>query len=254
VNTKALNSLADLICRAQEQDRTPMGIAFAIDSAGRHMPPETAAELERLRAEAESSRVDWARLSRAEQRRAELEAVLGTHRKDDQAEIERLKVRVAELEAERHVTNEALSDAAEQLRTDRDQIASLEAAQGAIPPLYVADYDSAPLTLHLTREAARAACDDVAKVDAHGCYWDWRTEEGDTDRQFWTHPDDDRPTGYTGGAVWQIEVEQPDAEADGIARRIVPVQALREPVDGEHYAAVHHSYAKGRDLPETGGA
>ena len=51
MNTKALNSLADLICRAQEQDRTPMGIAFAVDAAGRHMSPETAAELESLRAE-----------------------------------------------------------------------------------------------------------------------------------------------------------------------------------------------------------
>jgi hypothetical protein len=50
VNTKALNSLADLICRAQEQDRTPMGIALAIDAAGRHMTPETAAEVEQLRA------------------------------------------------------------------------------------------------------------------------------------------------------------------------------------------------------------
>lgn len=34
--------------------------------------------------------------------------------------------RVAELEAERHTTNEALSDAAEQLRADRDRIAALE--------------------------------------------------------------------------------------------------------------------------------
>ncbi|MFC1260695.1 MULTISPECIES: hypothetical protein [Streptomyces] len=34
--------------------------------------------------------------------------------------------RVAELEAERHTTNEALSDAAEQLRRDRDRIAELE--------------------------------------------------------------------------------------------------------------------------------
>ncbi|MFI8278566.1 hypothetical protein ACIGBH_27570 [Streptomyces sp. NPDC085929] len=50
MNTKALNSLADLICRAQEQDRTPMGIAFAIDAAGRHMTPDVAAELARLRA------------------------------------------------------------------------------------------------------------------------------------------------------------------------------------------------------------
>jgi DNA-binding HxlR family transcriptional regulator len=50
VNTKALKSLADLICRAQENGRqTPMGIAMAIDAAGRHMSPEVAAELEQLR-------------------------------------------------------------------------------------------------------------------------------------------------------------------------------------------------------------
>lgn len=99
MNSKALNSLADLVCRAQEQDRTPMGIAFAIDSAGRHMSPETAAELEQLRRSVESNRVDGRRLIRAEQRTAELEAVLGTHRKDDQAQIDRLRARVAELEA-----------------------------------------------------------------------------------------------------------------------------------------------------------
>jgi hypothetical protein len=51
MNTRALNSLADLICRAQEQGkRTPMGIAMAIESAGRHMSPEIARELEALRA------------------------------------------------------------------------------------------------------------------------------------------------------------------------------------------------------------
>lgn len=44
-------------------------------------------------------------------------------------ESERLRTRIAELEAERHVTNEALSDAAERLRQDRDRIAELEAAQ-----------------------------------------------------------------------------------------------------------------------------
>ena len=42
-------------------------------------------------------------------------------------ESERLRARVAELEAERHVTNEALSDAAERMRADRDRIAELEA-------------------------------------------------------------------------------------------------------------------------------
>ena len=58
MNTQALNSLAELICRAQGQDRTPMGIAFAIDAAGRHMSPETAAELEALRAEVAALRAE----------------------------------------------------------------------------------------------------------------------------------------------------------------------------------------------------
>lgn len=42
-------------------------------------------------------------------------------------ELEQLRARVAELEAERHVTNEALSDAAEALRADRDRFETLRA-------------------------------------------------------------------------------------------------------------------------------
>lgn len=44
------------------------------------------------------------------------------------AEMAGLRARVRELEAERHSTNEALSDAAVQLRVQRDRIAELEAA------------------------------------------------------------------------------------------------------------------------------
>lgn len=40
---------------------------------------------------------------------------------------------------------------------------------------------------------------------------------------------------------------------DGITRQVVPVQVLREVLDGEHYATVHHAYRVGHDLPETGG-
>lgn len=82
-----------------------------------------------------------------------------------------------------------------------------EITQTEFPPLFIADYEGAELTLHLTPEAARAACDDYAKAEAHGRYWDWRTEDG-IERQFWTRDLDDAPTGYTGGAVWQIEVER----------------------------------------------
>lgn len=42
-------------------------------------------------------------------------------------ECQRLRARVAELEAERHSTNKSVSEAAEQLRVDRDRIAELEA-------------------------------------------------------------------------------------------------------------------------------
>lgn len=46
---RALAALADVICRAQTTTRTPMGIAFAIDSAGLLMSPETAADMQSLR-------------------------------------------------------------------------------------------------------------------------------------------------------------------------------------------------------------
>ena len=49
-------------------------------------------------------------------------------REDTTSEMKRLQARIAELLAERHSTNEALSDATETLRVQRDRIAELEAA------------------------------------------------------------------------------------------------------------------------------
>lgn len=46
--------------------------------------------------------------------------------------------------------------------------------------------------------------------------------------------------------------EKVDAAADKLTRLLAPTQALRD--DGEHYAVTHHSYRRGRDLPELGGA
>lgn len=106
MNTAALNALAETILAAQTTDRSPMGIAFAIASAGQHLTPETTAELARLRA-----------------RMIDLETGLPIM----QDALLWALDRVAELEAERHTTNEVLSDAAERLRRDRDRIAELEA-------------------------------------------------------------------------------------------------------------------------------
>lgn len=50
MNTKAVNSAAGVILAALTQNRTATGIALALDSAQLLMTPETAAELDRLRA------------------------------------------------------------------------------------------------------------------------------------------------------------------------------------------------------------
>lgn len=81
------------------------------------------------------------------------------------------------------------------------------AEHSAIPPLWIAEYEGAEPTLHLSREAAIAACDEHAKADARGRCFDWRTEDDGVERQFWTRGLDDAPVSYTGGAVWQIAVE-----------------------------------------------
>ncbi|MGW2379267.1 hypothetical protein [Streptomyces sp. NPDC001658] len=50
MNTKLVNTAADVILAALTQNRTAAGIAMALESAQLLMSPETAAELERLRA------------------------------------------------------------------------------------------------------------------------------------------------------------------------------------------------------------
>ncbi len=91
MNTKALNALAGVICRAQEQDRTPMGIAFAVDSAGMHMSPEMAAEHAQLRED-----ITGACLARweEEQDNARLRLALASAQRGRRE----LRARVAELE------------------------------------------------------------------------------------------------------------------------------------------------------------
>ncbi|MFE9844695.1 hypothetical protein [Streptomyces goshikiensis] len=96
--------------------------------------PESAAELARLRAERDAFRdqrneviKDNEKLiARADESgMARLRAENAT--RTAQREVKNLRARVCELEAERHATNEALSDAAERMRADRDRIAELEA-------------------------------------------------------------------------------------------------------------------------------
>jgi hypothetical protein len=123
--------------------------AQALEDTCQLLDPEVAAELERLRVERDRYRTAWGMArtralsvggaadryaARARDAQEALQhmlfAVIASQlgRKAAADEAAGLRARVAELEAERHSTNESLSDAAEQLRVDRDRIAELEAA------------------------------------------------------------------------------------------------------------------------------
>ncbi|MEU6279788.1 hypothetical protein [Streptomyces sp. NPDC047028] len=75
------------------------------------------------------------------------------------AELEQLRKQVAELLVERHTTNEALSDAAKQLRANRDQIAELEARLAE----YERPVDEDPISFALT-PGAEAAVDRLTRM------------------------------------------------------------------------------------------
>ncbi len=106
--------------------------AQALEDAGLLMSPEKAAELERLRKRVADQADQHDDLAHALGRSigAEWSDLISIAASGVQAEEDArtLRARVAELKAERHTTNEALSQAAEALRTDRDRIAELEAA------------------------------------------------------------------------------------------------------------------------------
>ncbi|MEU9597241.1 hypothetical protein AB0E06_10555 [Streptomyces sp. NPDC048109] len=133
---------------------------------------------------------------------------LEADREANDREYEQATARIAALENERHTTNEALSDAAEQLRRQRDRIAVLEkaavegraalaafcadhedpgtAALGAlyllqqatsgtpmqpgetVPKVYRASHDSIVMGLYLTREAAQQHCEASARASISG--------------------------------------------------------------------------------------
>ena len=65
-----------------------------------------------------------------------------------------LRARVAELEAERHSTNESLDDAAKALRADRDRIAELEQVIADAPASYALMDRAAAVADRLTRTFA----------------------------------------------------------------------------------------------------
>lgn len=130
----------------------------------------------------------------------------------------RLRARVAELEAERHSTNEALSDAAERMRADRDRIAELEAAPKTV---FRASHDSIVMGHYTTREAAQAHCEaKVQEEEPEGSilHLSWSADDIGPDAEYELHITPARTGGLirgTGYVVTPLEVASaydPDAD------------------------------------------
>lgn len=156
------------------------------------------------------------------------------------SQVEQLGARVAELEAERHTTNEALDDAAKALREQRDRIAELEAQREALA------------------ERLRA-----------GQRWQRGRNPELVSENFVSQSELRSIFGIPLVAPW----DEP-AHADGITQRIAPTQPLRGRalldaltveraerthnqrlgIEDPHDGPLCHTYRVGRDLPETGGA
>jgi hypothetical protein len=163
---RAVNAAARVIAAAMEQGkRTPAGWAMALESAQLLNSPEHATEHEQLRELLAAEELAYERL------RVALESAKRGRRE--------ARAQVAELQAERHTTNEALSQAAEQLRLDRDRIAELEAAQGAV---FRASHDSIVIGHYTTRDEARKHCETLLRRDVGDeVFLGWAPDHGGDD-------------------------------------------------------------------------
>jgi hypothetical protein len=75
-------------------------------------------------------------------------------------------------------------------------------------------------------------------------------------RQSCPCPPADQPGPHQVGCFFDGVPVSPPSErpVNGLTATFAPAAALREVLDGEHYAYVHRSYLKGHDRPELGGA
>ncbi len=130
-------------------------------------------------------------------------------------EVERLQAQVAELLAERRITNEALDDAVQELRERHGD--GTRSYPPAMPWAALLDHEDLTDFLdELAAAAIRHASSEVALAEVEKACSTWRLI---------------------------AEAQHGHNTAPG-----------PKPTEGEHYAIVHHAYTTPRDLPELGGA
>ncbi|MFI8360774.1 hypothetical protein ACIGD1_11500 [Streptomyces sp. NPDC085612] len=179
------------------------------------------------------------------------------------AELVRLRARVAELEAERHVTNEALSDAAERMRQDRDRIAELEAQVAAVDDLRIRAIDKGDQLRARVDEIERKYTFDTAKLRARVAELEAAAEqvaefcaqraEYVTNLRAFVEGGEHDYYRWTGHAEARRQLSQRLGLPVGWPAEDLPVvPTTAAPVEDAHDSPLHHTYRVGRDLPPCG--
>lgn len=168
-----------------------------------------------------------------------------------------LRARIAALLEERRSTNEALDDAVQALRADR---------QGPALP-WAASMDDGDLSMFLGDLVSAAmgrwrsepeVPDRVTLADIEKVCADWRTPgEGyrsEPEPDGCVCPPADQPGPHQFGCPLAEVPRLSERPVNELTAAFTPMPVLREVLDGEHWSIVHHDYRVGHDLPELGGA
>lgn len=260
MNPRRVNAAAAVVLAAMQTRQTAAGIAVALESACLLQSPESAAEMAKLRSDLEEMTRCRDNALRALYRDdvetdVDLEETIaapfyGPGWDWDEADLMRVVreavaairpafAKLAEecdgLRAERHSTNEALSDAAEQLRVQRDRIAELEAAAAKVAVRQYRDQHG-----DIWEERADGEClQNVRLVNAEAPHENGWYEAAETViRDF--------------GPMTPLPVSEPVARLRTLLHpsEDSPVPPPRQ-VENPHDSPLHHDYALGRDLPEV---
>lgn len=165
-------------------------------------------------------------------------------------------------------------DATSELEKLRARVAELEAAPLTV---YRAAHDSIPMGLYRTAEAAREHCEDMVRCEnppGVDLVFDWIGDDDDPEepRELVVQVDGrEDVTGYYVTALTVAAEYDPDgpedhgveedpplveltqAAAEALAERsTVRMRGLLAPAEDPHDSPLHHDYVIGRDLPEPG--
>lgn len=247
---RALNAAAGVICAAWKAGRqTPMGVACALDSAGLVQSPEAAAEMARLREERQSTNAALAEVTLA-LRSAEADRDAWRGQRNDVFDTNvRLLARVDEL-------GEARLRAENETRTVMRELTRLRARLGDGATRTV---DEDPIAYALTEKAEEIAVAIERRGEAflpgHPVWPYVPVFAGIARGQ--EVPPRSRPCGREQSTGEPCPDHPRPAESE--PRRAASVGRLRDllarqraDAEDPHDGPLHHKYAVGRDLPETG--